>query len=134
MTQSSEQAIAFDSLGALQQVLDLLADIRNLAQPLATAAGLEQALTSLVQLANLLGVSATWTARVQSILADPAVFNVVLLIVQQLLGSDSPPGTTGPSPAPAQMQAAAIDEQTLSQWLPFITEIISLIQQIRGEQ
>ena len=136
MNQPSAPTNAFDGLSTLRQALELLANIRNLAQPLTSADGLEQALTSLVQLANLLGVSAAWTARVQSILADPAVFNVVLLIVQQLLGSGSQPGTANPSPPPApeQTQAITLDEQTLSEWLPFITEIISLIQQIRGEQ
>jgi hypothetical protein len=136
MTQPSAPTNAFDGLSTLRQALQLLANIRNLAQPLASAAGLEQALTSLVQLANLLGVDTTWTARLQSILADPAVFNVVLLIVQHLLGSGSQPGTASPSPSPAteQTQAIVLDQQTLSQWLPFITEIISLIRQIRGEQ
>ena len=134
MTESSAPTTAFDSLGTLRQVLDLLAQIRNLNQPLSSAAGLEQALTLLLQLANLLGVSTTWTSSVQSILADPAVLNVVLLIVQQLLG-ESQTGTPAPSPSPApQAQAVAISEQSLSQWLPLITEIIGLIRQIRGEQ
>jgi hypothetical protein len=136
MTQTSAPANAFDGLSILRQALELLANIRNLAQPLTSAAGLEQALTSLVQLANLLGVSATWTAQLQSALADPTVFNVVLSVVQRLLGSGSQPGTPSPSPSPApeQAQAVAIDEQTLSQWLPLVTEIIGLIRAIRGEQ
>jgi hypothetical protein len=130
MTQTTAQVNAFDGLGTLQQALKLLACIRNLAQPLTSAAGLEQALTSLVQLANLLGVSAAWTARVQSILADPAVFNLVQLMVLQLLGSGSQPATPSPSPAPA----AVFNEETLNQWRPLSTEIIGLIRQIRGEQ
>ena len=136
MTQSSAQTNLFDGLGTLRQVLELLANIRNLAEPLSSTAGLEQALTSLIQLANLLGVDAAWTARVQQILADPAVFNVVLLVVQQLLGSDSQTGPASPSlsPTPLQTQAVTLDEQTLGEWLPFITEIIGLIRQIRGAQ
>jgi hypothetical protein len=136
MSQSSTQTNAFDGLSTLRQVLELLANIRNLVEPLTSAAGLEQALTSLVQLANLLGVSATWTAQLQSILTDPTVFNIVLLVVQQLLGSGSQSGTPSPSPSPVpeQTQAVAINEQTLSQWLPFATEISGLVRMIRGEQ
>jgi hypothetical protein len=134
MTQSSVQTNAFGR-GTLRQVLDLLASIRNLDQPLTSAAGLQQALTSLVQLAGLLGVSAGWTAQLQSILADPAVFNVVLAVVQQFLGSAQPatPGPS-PSPAPAQTQAVAIDAQALALWLPLVTETIGMIREIRGEQ
>ena len=133
MSHASTHISAIGDLGIVQQVLALLGDIRNLAQPLASAAGLEQALSSLVQLASLLGVNSAWISRVQSILADPAVFNVVLLIVQQLLDVGSSTGTPSPSPAPTQA-SVMIDEQTLGQWLPFIAEIISLIQQIRGVQ
>jgi hypothetical protein len=136
MTQSSPRTSAIGDLGIVQQVLTLLADIRNLAQPLASAAGLQQALNSLVQLASLLGVNAAWIARVQSILADPTIFNVVLLIVQKVLGASSSVGSAEPtsSQAPTQAAAVVLDEQTLAQWLPFISEIISLIRQIRGAQ
>ncbi len=132
MDQSATSTEAFEGLSTFWQVLDLFDQIRNLSQPLSSAAGLEQALSLLVQLANLLGINAAWTARLQSILADPAVFNVVLLIVQQALGSDS--SSPSPSPPPIQTQAAVIDEQALSEWLPLITAIIGLIRQIRGAQ
>jgi hypothetical protein len=128
------QSRAVDGLGILRQLLQLLANIRNLAQPLASAAGLEQALNSLVQLSNLLGIGGAWVAQLQSVLTDPTVFNVVLLIVQQLLGSDSQDGPATPSPLPAPTQSAAADEATLNQWRPFASEMLGLLRQIRGEQ
>jgi len=114
----------------LQSLLALLKKLEQLAQPLATADGLRQALEMLVQIGGAAGLNPAWIAQLQSLLSDQNGFNTVLSIIawlESLLGSGST--TAGVAAAPAEL---AIDAQTLANWLPIVLQILQLIQSIRG--
>ena len=127
--------MSFASLANLRQIVAILAQFGSIQQPLTSADGLQQTLGLVVQLANLAGLDPTWTARVQSILDDPGIFNIVLATVQYLSGlvPMAPPGAGAPT-APVASQSLAIDEQSMIDWLPVVAELLSLIAQIRGLQ
>jgi hypothetical protein len=118
-------AIAAQSL-RWRDLLELLAALRQMPDPLASADGLKQAIALLVRLAELVGIDDAWTERLRQIVTDPALFNLVRAIVQylsHLLGDRRHVAT-----------ADTIDPQSLAQWLPVVLEIIRLIKQLRGDQ
>jgi hypothetical protein len=121
-------------LAKLQDLLALLAALRELRDPLTSADGLRQAVALLVRLAELLGIDDAWTERVRSIVLDPGVFNIVLAVVQCLAGMA----------LRDEMQDAVrvlladdhevlVDAQGLIDWLPLVFQIIALLRQLRGE-
>jgi len=115
---------------SLQSLLALLKKLQQLAQPLATADGLRQALEMLVQIGGAAGLNSAWIAQLQSLLSDQNAFNTVLSIIayiESLLGSGNT--TASVAAAPAEL---AIDAQTLADWLPIVLQILQLIQNIRG--
>jgi hypothetical protein len=117
---------SFSSLANLRQIVGLISNLGSLERPL-TPDGLKQALEIVIQLANLIGVDPAWSGRVQAILDDPRVFNIVLAIVQYLSGLAQPATN-----AAVSSQTVVVDEQSFSQWLPIVVEIVGLLQQIRG--
>jgi len=115
---------------SLQSLLALLKKLQQLAQPLATADGLRQAIELLVQLGSAAGLNSAWISRLQSLLTDQNAFNTVLSIIawlESLLGSGSTPASEATTPL-----ELAIDAQSLADWLPIVLQILQLIQSIRG--
>src|SRR5436305_15201965 len=70
------------ALGKLIQVVDLLEQLRAAAATIGTADGLRNVVSLLGQLGQLAGVDAAWTSKLQTILADQQVFDIVLAIVR----------------------------------------------------
>jgi hypothetical protein len=114
----------------LQGLLALLKKLQQLAQPLATADGLRQAIEMLVQFGAAAGLNSAWISRLQNLLNDQNAFNTVLSIVaylESLVGSGNP--LANDATAPVDL---AIDAQSLADWLPIVIQILQLIQSIRG--
>jgi hypothetical protein len=110
----------------LQSLLALLKKLQLLAEPLATADGLRQAIEILVQLGTAAGLNSALLSRLQSLLTDQNGFNSVLSIIayiESLLGSGA---------AVSASEELAIDAQSLADWLPIVIQILQLIQSIRG--
>jgi hypothetical protein len=69
-----------------RELLDLLAALRDIREPLTTPEGLRASLELLLRLAEFTGVDRSWTDRVRTILDDPRAFDIVLAIVRYLQG------------------------------------------------
>ncbi|HWA98594.1 MAG TPA: hypothetical protein VG713_08880 [Pirellulales bacterium] len=71
-----------DRLATVKQMLEFLAAIEKLSDPLTSAAGLHEAFSLLAQLASVAGVDASLLNRVIQATNDPTVFNLLLAVVQ----------------------------------------------------
>lgn len=131
---AANTALPVNRLAALRQVLDLIAALRQPDQPLTTAPGLHNALARLAQVAEAFGIDGAWLDRLKQVLADPAVFNIVLAIVQYLSGLGGKEQADGSVHIQAAPGAAAIhvDAQSLIDWLPLVVQLLGLLQHIRG--
>lgn len=119
----------------LSSLLALLKKLQQLAEPLATAAGLREAIGLLVQLGGAAGLNAAFLTNLESLLTDSSAFNTVLSIIAYLesLGTTNPP-TGRPhgcdrDSAPTDL---TINAQSLADWLPVVIQILQLIESIRG--
>ncbi|HEY2883212.1 MAG TPA: hypothetical protein VGJ15_12280 [Pirellulales bacterium] len=74
------KAELFENLGALRNLLDLLAGLRNLSDPFGSPDGLRGAIALLLNLGTTLGLDAKWLAWLQSVLDNSQLFNIVLAI------------------------------------------------------
>ena len=116
-------------LGKLRDLLDVIAALRRIQQPINTPNGLRQAVQLLARVAELLGLDSRWTARLQSILDNPAVFDVVLAIVQyvsQQLADDR--RDNGEIAALAEPTMLSINAQGFAEWLPMVLQIVDLLR------
>ena len=117
----------------LGSVLDWLDELRAAAAALATPDGLKRAVAILIDIAEALGLDAAWTARLQTILSDPAVLAVALVIVQfldSLLGASGQPASATDSPA---TDTVTLDAQAFADWLPIVMQILQVIEQLLGK-
>jgi hypothetical protein len=120
----------------LGSLLDLLDELRQAAASLATPDGLQNAISTLVKIANALGMDPTWTAQLQTILNDPNIFEVALVIVRFL--NSLVPGGGQPASAPGSVASGSatpsgkvtLDSQAFIDWLPIVIQILQLIQQV----
>ncbi len=111
----------------LQTLLALLKKLEQLAESLATADGLRQAIQLLVQLGTSAGLNSAWINQLQNLLTDSDAFNTVLSIIAYL---ESISTSTADATLPAN--ELAIDAGSLANWLPLVIQILQLIQSIRG--
>jgi hypothetical protein len=122
-------------LAKLRELLDLLAAVRQISWPIETADDLRRAVALLVRLGQLVGLDPSWSARLQSILDNPAVFDIVLVIARYLssqLATDAASDAIFPlSDDPVVLD---IDAQSLAAWLPIVLQILDLLRQLRGIQ
>jgi hypothetical protein len=127
----------------LRELLDLLADLRAIREPLTTPEGLRASLELLLRLAEFTGIDRTWTDRVRSVLDDPRAFDVVLAVVRYLHGLVAPDDVAR---LIAQRDAAANDAvamtklltpdadvaaQAFIDWLPLVFELVALLRELR---
>ncbi len=123
-------AHTFLRLGRLRDLLDLLADIQQMREPLTTPGGLRQALELLARLAELIGIDLQWIERVQAVLADERVFNIVLAVMQYVLFSlwEDAEATVFDFSG----ESCGIDAQSFSEWLPLVLELLAFWRFLRG--
>jgi hypothetical protein len=133
-TAAALPTFSFQDLNKIREILATIRSIRELADPITTATGLQQAIALLEQLATQLGVNPQWIQDLNTILANPTVFNDVLAIVQYLsglAGHEQPNGTLQVTLAGTQT-AVTVDPQGFLNWLPLIAQILSILSQIRA--
>ena len=111
-----------------RELLDLLAALRDIRDPLTSAEGLRASLELLLRLAEFAGVDRAWTDRVRTILDDPHAFDIVLAIVRYLHGLLD---TEQVVRSIADHDAADVAAQDFLDWLPFILEIVALLRELR---
>ena len=117
----------FPSFSLVRKILDLLSQLREIGDPLTSAKGLRDSLAVLLALISMLGVDAAFVARVQKILDDQGVFNIVLAIVQYLHGlaaSDTAGGGV-------HINGVTVEAQAWSDWLPLVIELVNLLMRFR---
>jgi hypothetical protein len=119
----------------LRELLDLLAALRSIRDPLTSPEGLRASLELLLRLGELAGVDRAWTDRVRAVLDDPRAFDIVLAIVRYLHGLIA---TDEIVQSIAEYNAAANDAsagdlvaQDFLDWLPLILEIIAFLRELR---
>jgi hypothetical protein len=121
----------------LRELLDLLAALRDIRDPLTSPEGLRASLELLLRLAEFVGVDRAWTGRIRTILDDPRVFDIVLAIVRYLQGLMETEQViqliAENDTADVQRLAAETDlaAQDFLDWLPLILEIIALLREFR---
>lgn len=122
-------------LGKIREVLELVAGIRDIDEPWTSPDGFRQAIALVLRFADLVGIDPKWTERVESILRDQGIFNIVLAIVQYVAGVAGKEQTDSTiSVAAAGGAEVVIDQQSFLDWLPLVIQLMSLIRQIRQER
>ena len=114
----------------LRELLDLLAALRDIREPLTSPEGLRASLELLLRLAEFAGVDRTWTDRLRTILDDPRAFDIVLAIVRYLHGLIE---TEQVIQSIAEHNATEVAAQDVLDWLPLILEIIALLRELRRQ-
>ena len=118
-------------LAKLRELLDLVALLHRIEWPIQTADDLRAAIAIVVRLGQLVGIDPQWTARLQSILDNPAVFDIVLAIARflssQMAANEAADGVNATSDTPWILE---IEPQSFAAWLPIVLQILDLIRQL----
>jgi hypothetical protein len=126
-------ALSFNA--KLRELLSLLAELREIRDPLTSAEGRRASLELLLRLAEFSGVNRAWTDRVRTILDDQRSFDVVLAIVRYLHGLIATEQVmqilAQHNTASSATTATDIHAQDFVDWLPLILEIIALLRELR---
>ncbi|MBI2826381.1 MAG: hypothetical protein HYX69_17020 [Planctomycetia bacterium] len=130
------QRVPLSRLSKIRDLLDLIGAIRGITSPPTTAEGLRQVLALVLRLADLVGIDPTWTERLAAILRDDGVFNIVLAIVQFLMGAAGKEQADNTFRVRVSNSApeVVVDEQSFAAWLPLVIQLLALLRQIRGDQ
>lgn len=128
------QRVPLGGFGRIRDLLGLIGAIRDSGAPLTTADGLRQAISLLLRVAEMLGVDPRWTERLGAIVRDQRVFNIVLAIVQFVLGAAGSEQEDRAIRVTAGGADVVVDEQSFMEWLPIVLQILSLLKQLRGER
>jgi hypothetical protein len=119
----------------LRELLDLLAALRDIREPLTTPEGLRASLELFLRLAEFAGVDHAWTDRIRKVLDDPRAFDVVLAIVRYLHGLIATEQImqviAEHNAASAETSSTDVAAQDFIDWLPLILEIIALLRDLR---
>jgi hypothetical protein len=123
-------------LTRLRDLLRLIGELRDIVDPFTSRDGLRRSIGLLLELAQLMGVSDPWTDRVRAIVDDDRLLDVVLAIIQYLLGLASHEvrdGAVRVSMAGEVERSVVVEQQSLLDWLPIVVQIINLLKLIRGD-
>jgi hypothetical protein len=120
----------------LRELLDLLAALRAIREPLTSPEGLRASLELLLRLAEFAGVDRAWTDRIRRILDDQRAFEIVLAIVRYLHGLIATEEIVRSiaqynTSAHDAVSTADIAAQDFLDWLPLILEIIAFLRELR---
>ena len=133
---ATSAAFPLSRFSTIRDILSLIEDIRNITDPINSAEGLRQSIGLLIHLASLVGIDSRWTDRLRSVLDNEGVFDIVFAIVRYTSGIASRE-TDGDSIRVLLTDdgpEVVVDAQSFVDWLPIVTQIVSLLRQIRGKQ
>src|SRR5262249_23169508 len=121
-----ESSLSLPDLRTLAEILDLLAQLCNLNEPLSSPDGLRAAMDLVLQLGAAAGINANWLAWLRENLEQPPVFDIVLALAAYLSSiiEPSPKSSATRAWRNAPRAVAASDKAaptiSLSQWLVVI--------------
>ena len=113
-------------LGRLWEIVELVAELRGVREPLTTETGLRQTVAVLLRLAELMGLDAELVERLRRIAGDEQVLGIVLAVLRYVLPRERV-AAAGES-IELQVEAAGLIE-----WLPWAWEIARWVWLLRGE-
>lgn len=124
------------SFGTLSELLDLLFKLSRLNEPLNTPGGLRSAVELLLRLSSLIGLDSDYVAWLRAVLDKPAVFNLVLAVVNYLLSAIEPAHPTFSANDRTQNVSTTSTTQAIpiAVWLSLIAELAQLLQKLRAKQ
>ncbi|MCE9604586.1 MAG: hypothetical protein K8U03_06730 [Planctomycetia bacterium] len=120
------RGLAWERLGRLRDVLELLAAVRDLDAPLDSPEQFRKLIALVVRLGGLFGIDDAWVERLNTILTDDDLVQVVLAIVHYVLHR------TSRDAGDRAILTQSIDRQSYIDWLPIVVELIRIVRQIRG--
>jgi len=112
-------------LASARKLLDILNRLRGITAPIDSPSGLRAALTVLLELLSLVGVEAAFVAKLQKVLDDAAVFNVVLALFQYAYGHLAQERESGDGGV--RINATTVNVEALADWLPFVLQLMNLL-------
>jgi hypothetical protein len=120
------------SIGNLRDWLELISAIRNFNHPIDSADGLRQAIAIFAQLGETVGLDADWIDQFRAALENPAVFDIVLAVDHYLVALFA----KKPEPTVRVFADAKHDVATnalgLQDWLAIVTELLQLLERLKG--
>lgn len=126
--------VSLGRLARVRELLEILAAVRGISEPLTSPAGLRQAALLVLRLGELLGLDPHWTERLEQLLASDALLETVLAVVRYVLGSQGREQTDGSiRAAGSDGREIVVDEASLLEWLPLVVQLLRILRQIRGE-
>lgn len=123
------RGVAWERLGRLRDVLELLAAVRELDAPLDSPEQFRKLVGLVVRLGGLFGLDDAWLRRWELLLTDDDLVQVVLAIAHYVLNRVSPASEQSSG---ASFVAHSIDRQSYVDWLPLVVELLRIVRQIRG--
>ncbi len=123
----------FERFTKIRELIDVIASLRDLSEPITTPEGLRQTVELLARVARLVGIDPAWIDRLLSILDDEATFRVVLAVVHFVLQNVSRIAVGGA----VRISLTEDDDVHLTahafvDWLPLVMQIINLLGQLRA--
>ncbi len=125
--------LAADRLQRLSRLAKLMQLLRTFSGPLTTPENLRQALNTLLEVAGLVGLDDEWVNRLEQILNDENVFQIVLAIVRALSGWSGAVGGDNQLRVSSVSQQVTVHAQAFVDWLPIVVQLIQLLRQLRGD-
>jgi hypothetical protein len=88
----------------------------------------------LARLGQLVGVDPAWAARLQAILDNPAVFDIVLAIARFVSSQFATDAAGDQMLAHDDPVTLDIDAQSFTAWLPIVLQILDLLRQLKQQR
>ncbi|MBL8830715.1 MAG: hypothetical protein JNM18_27320 [Planctomycetaceae bacterium] len=125
--------LAADRLQRLSRLAKLMQLLRTFSGPLTTPENLRQALNTLLEVAGLVGLDDEWVNRLEQILSDENVFQIVLAVVRALSGWSGAVDSGNQLRVSSVSQQVTVHAQSFVDWLPIVVQLLQLLRQLRGD-
>jgi len=133
MSQTSFRELSWPRLAPLRELLQLWLSLRDISEPLTSPEGLRKTLELIARLGELVGLDESIINRISTLLDNPAALNVVLAIVQYVLGVVGGRSQQGDLRVTLleSREEVVVDSQSLVEWLPLVISLLNLLREIR---
>lgn len=123
--------LAADRLQRLGRLAKLFQLLRSVSGPITTPENLRQTLSTLLEVAGLVGLDQEWIDRIEHILNDENVFQIVLAVVRALSGWSGSVGGDNQMRVSSASQQVTVNAQAFVDWLPVVVQLNQLLHQLR---
>ena len=134
-TTLSVRSAAWQRLAQLRELLDLVNEVRALADPFASPDDFRRLITLVVRLGSAFGFDSAWLERFERLLTDDDLVAVVLAVTHYVLRSTGlQVASISPtnSHSASNLQPLVVDAQSYADWLPLVIELVQLVRKLRG--